>query len=293
MLRQYISRFYIMGSSEERYWCNEQLLTRKNKQKESRIAMELLQVKNLKKTYCTRLGGQQFTALHDVSFEISKGEFVAVMGASGSGKTTLLNIIASLDKSTAGTVLLEGKDMKAIKDRELSAFRRENLGFVFQDFNLLDTFSIKDNILLPLVLSRVPVKELEKRLQPLAERLGLKALLEKYPYEVSGGEKQRTAVARAVITNPKLILADEPTGALDSKSSVNLLNIFEEIHQLGQTILMVTHSSMAASYASRVLFIKDGELFSQVYRGKDTRKDFFDKIVSNLSVLSDGGVDIG
>ena len=255
--------------------------------------MELLQVKNLKKTYSTRLGGQQFTALHDVSFEISRGEFVAVMGASGSGKTTLLNIIASLDKSTSGSILLEGRDMKAIKDRELSAFRRENLGFVFQDFNLLDTFSIKDNILLPLVLSKVPVKEMEKRLIPLAERLGIKALLEKYPYEVSGGEKQRTAVARAVITNPKLILADEPTGALDSKASINLLKIFEELHQMGQTILMVTHSSMAASYAARVLFIKDGELFSQVYKGADTRKEFFDKIVSNLSVLTDGGVDIG
>lgn len=255
--------------------------------------MELLQVKNVKKIYNTRLGGQQFTALHDVSFEISKGEFVAVMGASGSGKTTLLNIIASLDRATAGTVFLEGKDMKLIKDKELSAFRRENLGFVFQDFNLLDTFSLQDNILLPLVLSRTDLKEMEKRLTPLAQRLGLSALLDKYPYEVSGGEKQRAAVARAVITMPKLILADEPTGALDSKASVNLLKIFSEINEMGQTILMVTHSSMAASYASRVLFIKDGELFSQVYRGEDTRKEFFDKIVSNLSILSDGGVDIG
>ena len=257
------------------------------------MRMELLQVNNLKKIYCTRLGAQQFTALHDVSFEIAKGEFVAVMGASGSGKTTLLNIIASLDKATSGNVLLEGRDLKKIRDRELSAFRRENLGFVFQDFNLLDTFSVKDNILLPLVLSRVSINEMEKRLMPLADRLGLSALLDKFPYEVSGGEKQRTAVARAVITNPKLILADEPTGALDSKASINLLRIFEEIHDYGQTILMVTHSSMAASYASRVLFIKDGELFSQVYRGADTRKEFFDKIVSNLSVLSDGGVDIG
>jgi putative ABC transport system ATP-binding protein len=255
--------------------------------------MELLQVKNLKKIYNTRLGGQQFTALHDVSFEISSGEFVAVMGASGSGKTTLLNIIASLDKASGGTVFLEGKDMKLIKDRELSAFRRENLGFVFQDFNLLDTFSLKDNILLPLVLSRFEVPEMERRLMPLAEKLGLTALLDKYPYEVSGGEKQRAAVARAVITNPKLILADEPTGSLDSKASINLLKIFRELNELGQTILMVTHSSMAASYASRVLFIKDGQLFSQVYRGDDTRKVFFDKIVANLSVLSDGGVDIG
>lgn len=255
--------------------------------------MELLQVKNVKKIYNTRLGGQQFTALHNVSFEISRGEFVAVMGASGSGKTTLLNIIASLDKATGGTVFLEGRDMKMIKDRELSAFRRENLGFVFQDFNLLDTFSVKDNILLPLVLSRVDISEMEERLEPLAERLGLTSLLDKFPYEVSGGEKQRTAVARAVITNPKLILADEPTGALDSKASVNLLRIFGELNEMGHTILMVTHSSMAASYASRVLFIKDGEVFSQIYKGEDTRKEFFDKIVSNLSVLSDGGVDIG
>lgn len=255
--------------------------------------MELLQVKNVKKIYNTRLGGQQFTALHNVSFEISRGEFVAVMGASGSGKTTLLNIIASLDKATGGTVFLEGRDMKMIKDRELSAFRRENLGFVFQDFNLLDTFSVKDNILLPLVLSRVDISEMEERLAPLAERLGLTSLLDKFPYEVSGGEKQRTAVARAVITNPKLILADEPTGALDSKASVNLLRIFGELNEMGHTILMVTHSSMAASYASRVLFIKDGEVFSQIYKGEDTRKEFFDKIVSNLSVLSDGGVDIG
>lgn len=255
--------------------------------------MELLQVKNLKKIYCTRLGGQQCKALQDVSFEISKGEFVAVMGASGSGKTTLLNIIASLDKATTGNVILEGKDMKNIKDRELSAFRRENLGFVFQDFNLLDTFSIKDNILLPMVLSKVLAAEMEKRLKPLVDRLEIADLLEKYPYEVSGGQKQRAAVARAVITNPKLILADEPTGALDSKASVNLLNIFSELNQMGHTILMVTHSSMAASYASRVLFIKDGELFSQVYKGDDSRKVFFDKIVSNLSVLSDGGVDIG
>ncbi len=255
--------------------------------------MELLQVKNLKKIYSTRLGGQQFTALHNVSFEISSGEFVAVMGASGSGKTTLLNIIASLDKPSGGAVFLEGKDMREIKDRELSAFRRNNLGFVFQDFNLLDTFSVKDNILLPLVLSKVAVDEMERRLQPLSARLGLESLIEKYPYEISGGEKQRTAVARAVISNPKLILADEPTGSLDSKASINLLRIFHELHEMGQTILMVTHSSMAASYASRVLFIKDGELFSQLYRGNETRKEFFDKIVSTLTVLSDGGVDIG
>lgn len=255
--------------------------------------MELLQVQNVRKVYNTRLGGQQFTALKDVKFQVSKGEFVAIMGASGSGKTTLLNIIASLDKATSGDVILDGKSLKSIKDRELSAFRRENLGFVFQDFNLLDTFSVKDNILLPLVLSNANIDEMENRLTPLAEKLGLSKLLNKFPYEVSGGEKQRTAMARAVITGPKLILADEPTGALDSKASANVLGMFGELHNNGQTILMVTHSSMAASHASRVLFIKDGELFSQLYRGDDSKKEFFDKIISNLSVLSDGGVDIG
>lgn len=255
--------------------------------------MELLQVQNVKKVYNTRLGGKQFTALNNVSFDISEGEFVAIMGASGSGKTTLLNIIASLDKASGGDVILEGRGLKTIKDRELSAFRRKNLGFVFQDFNLLDTFSVKDNILLSLVLSGETVKEMEKRLKPLAQRLGLEPLLDKYPYEVSGGEKQRTAMARAVITSPKLVLADEPTGALDSKASARVLGLFEELHTNGQTILMVTHSSMAASHASRVLFIKDGELFSQLYRGNNDNKEFFDKIISNLSVLSDGGVDIG
>lgn len=255
--------------------------------------MELLQVHNIKKVYNTRLGGKQFTALNTVSFHVAKGEFVAIMGASGAGKTTLLNTLASLDKPTSGEVILEGKSFKTIKDRELAAFRRENLGFVFQDFNLLDTFTLRDNILLPLVLSSTKVAEMEERLAPIAEKLGITPLLDKFPYEVSGGEKQRTAVARALITRPKLILADEPTGMLDSKASTNLLKIFSEINGQGQTVLMVTHSSMAASYASRVLFIKDGELFSQLYRGSDSQKTFFERIVSNLSVLSDGGVDIG
>jgi putative ABC transport system ATP-binding protein len=255
--------------------------------------MELLQVLNIKKVYNARLGGKQYTALNNVSFSVIKGEYVAIMGASGAGKTTLLNILASLDKPTSGDVILEGQSFKTIRDRELAAFRRQNLGFVFQDFNLLDTFTIRDNILLPLVLSNTKTTELEERLSPIAEKLGIVSLLNKFPYEVSGGEKQRTAVARALITNPKLILADEPTGMLDSKASVKLLKNFSDLHEQGQTILMVTHSSMAASYASRVLFIKDGELFSQLYRGSDTQKTFFERIVSNLSVLSDGGVDIG
>lgn len=255
--------------------------------------MELLQVQNLKKVYNTRLGGQQVQALHNVSFDVGKGEFVAIMGASGSGKTTLLNILASLDKASSGEVFLEGRGLSVIKDRELSAFRRTNLGFVFQDFNLLDNFSVKDNILLPLVLSGESIDAMEGKLMPLARRLGIEKLLEKFPYEISGGEKQRTAMARAVITGPKLILADEPTGALDSKASSLVLSMFEELNKNGQTILMVTHSTLAASYAKRVLFIKDGDLFSQVYKGEDSKKEFFDKIVSTLSILSEGGADIG
>lgn len=255
--------------------------------------MELLQVQNLKKVYNTKKGSNQYTALRDVNFSVSQGEYVAIMGPSGAGKTTLLNIIASLDKPTAGDVFLEGKSLRSIGDREISAFRRDNLGFVFQDFNLLDTFTIKDNILLPLVLANTPLPEMLRRLTPIAEMLGIMPLLEKFPYEVSGGEKQRAAVARAIVTEPKLVLADEPTGALDSKASTRLLQIFEELHRAGQTVVMVTHSSMAASYSSRVLFIKDGEVFSQLYRGEDSQKVFFDKIVANLSVLSEGGVDIG
>lgn len=255
--------------------------------------MALLEVKHLKKIYTTRLGGQQFQALTDVNMEVEQGEYVAIMGASGSGKTTLLNIIASLDRPSGGKVLLEGENIVEIKDRKLSAFRRKNLGFVFQDFNLLDTFSIKDNILLPLVLSREDYKQMESKLYPLAEKLGLVKLLKKYPYEVSGGEKQRTAVARALITNPKLILADEPTGALDSKASANLLKIFNEINREGQTILMVTHSAQAASHAGRVLFIKDGEVFHQLYRGEEGNEAMFHKIADTLTVLSEGGADIG
>jgi putative ABC transport system ATP-binding protein len=255
--------------------------------------MELLRIENLGKVYNTRLGLQQCVALKSVSLAAQDGEFVAIMGASGSGKTTLLNLIASLDKPTSGNIFLSGKNFKDIQDKEISVFRRENLGFVFQDFNLLDTFSLKDNILLPLVLSRTPVNAMEKKLFPIAVMLGIENLLDKYPYEVSGGEKQRAAIARAIITDPKLILADEPTGALDSKSAVGLLNIFRQLNGQGRTILMVTHSSMAASFASRVLFIRDGELFSQLYRGEDDNKQFCDRIVSNLTVLSNGGADIG
>lgn len=251
--------------------------------------MALLEVTNLEKIYTTRLGGNQVKALSNVNFSVESGEYVAIMGESGSGKTTLLNILASLDKPTGGEVYLNGKPLSKIKDKELSAFRRENLGFVFQDFNLLDTFSLRDNIFLPLVLSGKKYDEMQKRVLPVANRLGIMDLLNKYPYEVSGGQKQRTAVARAIITKPKLILADEPTGALDSKSSSNLLDIFNEINQLGQTILMVTHSAKAASRAGRVLFIKDGEVFHQIYRGNCTNEEMYQKISDTLTLLSGGG----
>lgn len=256
--------------------------------------MELLQIQNVKKVYTTKLGLTQCVALKNISFTVQEGEFMAIMGASGSGKTTLLNIIASLDRPTAGQIFLNGTPFSSVRDRDLAKFRRENLGFVFQEFNLLDTFSIRDNILLPLVLSQVPVKEMEARLQPVAKMLDITTLLDKFPYEVSGGEKQRAAVARAVITDPQILLADEPTGALDSRSSVELLQNFARLNrEVGRTILMVTHSAMAASYASRVLFIKDGEIFAQLYRGDGDNRAFFDQIVSNLSVLSEGGADVG
>ncbi len=254
--------------------------------------MELLKVNDLKKTYNARIGRKPCRALRGLSFTVDEGEFVAIMGASGSGKTTLLNIIASLDRPTAGSVLLCGRDFSTIRDRELAAFRRENLGFVFQDFNLLDSFSLRDNILLPLVLSEMPLAEMESRLKPIAQALGIESLLDKYPYEVSGGEKQRAAVARAVITEPRILLADEPTGALDSVASRNLLGQFSALNEQGQTILMVTHSANAASYASRVIFIRDGEIVEQLWREQEDRHKFFDRIVAALAASSDGGADI-
>lgn len=251
--------------------------------------MTILEVNNLKKVYTTRLGGNQVQALTDVSFSVEQGEYVAIMGESGSGKTTLLNILAALDKPTAGEVLLDGKKLSDVKERQLSAFRRDNLGFVFQEFNLLDTFSLKDNILLPLVLAGERYAQMQIRLKPLAKKLGIQELLEKYPYEVSGGQKQRTAVARALITNPKLILADEPTGALDSRSTSELLKVFDQVHEEGQTILMVTHSVTAASHASRVLFIKDGQVFHQLYRGNSTLEEQYQKITNTLTMFLTGG----
>ena len=251
--------------------------------------MAILEVNNLEKIYTTRFGGSSVQALRNVSFSVEAGEYVAIMGESGSGKTTLLNILAALDRPTRGKVLLEGRDITSISEKELSAFRRNNLGFVFQDFNLLDTFNLMDNILLPLVLSGKKYHEMNQRLKPLASMLGISELLYKYPYEVSGGQKQRAAVARALITHPKLILADEPTGALDSRSSDDLLQMFGRINQSGQTILMVTHSVKAASHAGRVLFIKDGEVFHQLYRGDCNNEQFYQRISDALTMLQSGG----
>ena len=251
--------------------------------------MPLLEVRNLKKIYTTRFGGNQIQALSNVSFAVESGEYVAIMGESGSGKTTLLNILAALDRPTSGEVFLNGKSTLSIREREIAAFRRENLGFVFQDFNLLDNFSLKDNIFLPLVLSGVDYKEMEKRIRPIAQKLGITELLEKYPYEVSGGQKQRAAVARALITNPELVLADEPTGALDSRATGGLLKLFSQINAEGQTVVMVTHSTKAASHANRILFIKDGEVFHQIYRGNATNEQLYVKISDALTVLTTGG----
>ena len=251
--------------------------------------MAILEVKNVKKIYTTRFGGQSVQALKDVSFSVESREYVAVMGESGSGKTTLLNILAALDKPTSGKVLLKGRDLASVKEKELAAFRRQNLGFVLQDFNLLDTFSLKDNIFLPLVLAGKKYEEMEKRLAPIAKQLGITELLNKFPYEVSGGQKQRAAVARALITKPQLILADEPTGALDSRAADELLRLFAGINQDGQTIVMVTHSVKAASNAGRVLFIKDGEVFHQIYRGNLSNEEMYQKISDTLTVLTTGG----
>lgn len=251
--------------------------------------MSILEVNGLKKVYTTRFGGNKVEALRNVNFSVEEGEYVAIMGESGSGKTTLLNILAALDRPTGGTVQLDGKNLASIKDSAIASFRREHLGFVFQDFNLLDTFSLEDNIYLPLVLAGKQYQEMHSRLELLAKKLGITSLLKKYPYEVSGGQKQRAAVARALITDPRLVLADEPTGALDSRATDELLRLFNTINEDGQTILMVTHSVKAASHAGRVLFIKDGEVYHQIYRGDSTEEQMYQKISDTLTVLTTGG----
>ena len=251
--------------------------------------MTLLTVESLKKIYTTRFGGSSVTALTDVNFTVEMGEYVAIMGESGSGKTTLLNILAALDKPTSGKVLLNGRDLSELKEKELSAFRRDHLGFVFQDFNLLDTFSVRDNIFLPMVLAGRAYADMTARLKPVAERLGIDGLLDKFPYEISGGQKQRTAVARAIITAPDILLADEPTGALDSKATDSLLRVFGDINRDGQTILMVTHSVKAASHAKRVLFLRDGEVYHQLYRANQSSEEMFQRISDALTSMTTGG----
>lgn len=251
--------------------------------------MSILEVTGLRKVYTTRFGGNKVEALRNVNFTVEDGEYVAVMGESGSGKTTLLNILAALDKPTAGRVVLDGQELGTVPESKIAAFRRDNLGFVFQEFNLLDTFTLEDNIFLPLVLAGVSVQEMRSRISPVAEQLGIGELLKKYPYEVSGGQKQRAAVARAIITNPKLVLADEPTGALDSRATDELLRLFGKINEDGRTIVMVTHSVKAASHAGRVLFIRDGEVFHQLYRGEQRNEQFYQKISDTLTMLATGG----
>lgn len=266
------------------------LLLQSGQKFERRVfVMSILEVNRLKKTYTTRFGGNKVEALKNVSFSVEKGEYVAIMGESGSGKTTLLNILASLDKPTGGSVSLDGRDLSKIKESRLAEFRRDNLGFVFQEFNLLDTLSVEDNIYLPLVLAGKSHVEMEEKIKPIAQKLGIMEFLKKYPYEISGGQKQRVAVARALITDPKLILADEPTGALDSKATDELLRLFGDINFDGQTILMVTHSVKAASHAGRVLFIKDGEVFHQIYRGNKTDEQLYQMISDTLIMLATGG----
>ena len=248
----------------------------------------LLEVNNIRKVYTTRLSIQSTEALKNVNFSVDKGEYVAIMGESGSGKTTLLNILATFDKATSGSVLLNNLDLSKLKDKDLADFRRDNLGFIFQDFNLLDNFSIKDNILLPLVLANKKYKDMEARLDKVTKPLGIDQLINKYPYEISGGQKQRVAVARAIITNPSLILADEPTGALDSKSTDQLLNVFDKLNEIGQTIIMVTHSVKTAARAKRVLFIKDGVVFHELRKGNATTNEMFQKINDTLSLMQAG-----
>ncbi len=251
--------------------------------------MTLLDVQHVQKTYHTRFGGQAVQALKDIHFSIEAGEYVAIMGESGSGKTTLLNILALLDQPTKGLVYLNGQDTTTIKQADVAAFRRNELGFVFQDFNLLNTLSVKDNMILPLVLSNQPAKQMDSRVKPVANLLGIGDLLDKFPYELSGGQQQRVAIGRAIITQPSLLLADEPTGALDSKSSAMILDQFEAINRQGQTILMVTHSTTAASKAKRVLFIRDGILYHQLFRGDKTDTAFFQQISDTLTAMASRG----
>ena len=245
---------------------------------------KILEVKNIEKYYGNK--SNLTKAIDNISFEVEKGEFLGIMGASGSGKTTLLNTISTIDRVTAGHIIVNGEDITKLKGNKLNKFRREELGFIFQDFNLLDTLTAYENIALALTIQRVAPKEIDRKVGEIAEKLGIKEILKKYPYQVSGGQKQRIASARAIITDPKLVLADEPTGALDSKSARQLLENFEFLNKkLNATILMVTHDAFTASYSNRILFIKDGKIFSELTKGNDTRKQFFEKIIEVQTLL--------
>ncbi|WP_291580112.1 ABC transporter ATP-binding protein [Clostridium sp. UBA6640] len=246
----------------------------------------VLTVKNVEKVYGSR--GNVYTALNGISLEVGEGEFVGVMGPSGAGKSTLLNIISTIDKPSSGIVSVDGDDITKMNEDKLSSFRRDKLGFIFQDFNLLDTLTVKENIILPLALSKVNIREIESRLKSIAQTPGIADILKKYPYEISGGQKQRAAAARAIITSPKLVLADEPTGALDSKSATELLQCLSDLNEKNNaTIMMVTHDAFSASYCQRILFIKDGVLFTELVRG-GSRKEFFQKIIDVLATLGGG-----
>ena len=251
--------------------------------------MKILEVSGVRKVYTTRFGANQVEALRSVSFSVEQGEYVAIMGESGSGKTTLLNILAALDRPTEGSVILDGQELSKVREDKMAAFRRDNLGFVFQEFNLLDTFTVEDNIYLPLVLAGKNYKEMPGKLQPIAQELGILPLLKKYPYEISGGQKQRCAVARALITRPQIVLADEPTGALDSRAADSLMDLFAAVNRAGQTVLMVTHSTAAASRAGRVLFIRDGRVYYEIRRENRSGGDMYRLISETLTRLAAGG----
>ncbi|MBP0725478.1 ABC transporter ATP-binding protein [Bacillus sp. RG28] len=251
----------------------------------------ILQAKNVQKVFGSK--GNVYTALEDINLEIQEGEFIGIMGPSGAGKSTLLNIFSTIDTPTSGEITIAGKNIVEMKEKQLSDFRRNQLGFIFQDYNLLDSLTVKENILLPLALSKVPVKEIERRVNEIADTFGIREILDKYPYHISGGQKQRTAASRAIVANPSLILADEPTGALDSKSAISLLTSLSELNeQNNSTIMMVTHDAYAASFCKRVIFIKDGRLFTEILKGKQSRKEFFQKILSVLASLGGENSDV-
>ncbi|WP_261133354.1 ABC transporter ATP-binding protein [Bacillus sp. Marseille-Q3570] len=251
----------------------------------------IIEATHIKKIYGGK--GNVFTALDNIDLKVRQGEFVSIMGPSGAGKSTLLNVLATIDQPTSGEITIDGEKITNLGEKQLSAFRRDKLGFIFQDYNLLDTLTIKENIILPLALAKMNVKELESRVEKVADTFGIRPILEKYPYQISGGQKQRTAASRAIVTKPSLILADEPTGALDSKSATDLLESLKSLSEQDQaTILMVTHDAYAASYSQRVLFIQDGKLFTELVKGQSTRKEFFDKVLDVLSALGGGSHDI-